>query len=48
MERGVRLGESGETSEVKCGGRHVADGNEGAGGEGHSGEQVMVRWWRGR
>ncbi len=44
VERGGRLGESGEAGEVKRGGRRVADGNEGARGGSQSGEQVMMRW----
>ena len=48
VEGGVRLGESGESGEVKSRGRRVADGNEGARGESQSGEQIMMRWWWGR
>ena len=48
VERGVRFSESGETGEMKRGGRRVADGHEGAGGESQSGEQVMMRWGWGR
>ncbi len=36
VDGGVGLGESGESGEMKGGGRRVADGNEGAGGESQS------------
>ena len=36
MEGGVRLSQSGESGEMESGGRRVADGNEGAGGESQS------------
>ncbi len=47
VERGVRLSESGKAGKVKCRGRCVADGDEGAGGESQRGKQIVMRWWWG-